>query len=189
MQGLDGGVLVPHPRFQQRCRRRDRDGRKGFCRWLGLVSGCGDLLEAGPVAGDGLAGVLGEVVPQVPAVGDLDRARCAVAGAFGISTGPVPADDPRARVRREPVRQRPGLTAGQDVDRPPGGSIHQDRGVDLPAAQREVIYAQHLRRRRDRGLGQVEDQSQQRAAVHRDPQCPGQPGSGPPGQFEDDLRQ
>jgi hypothetical protein len=46
------------------------------------LRGGGDLLEAGPVAGDGFGGVLGEVVPQVPAVGDLDRLRCAVAGAF-----------------------------------------------------------------------------------------------------------
>ena len=78
------------------------------------------------MAGDGLGGVLGEVVPQVPAVSDLDRARCAVAGAFGIGAGPVAADHPRARVGREPVGQRPGLAAGQHVDGPPGGGVDQD---------------------------------------------------------------
>ena len=41
--------------------------------WQGLRV-CSDLLEAGPVPGDGLGGVLGQVMPQVPAVSDLDRA-------------------------------------------------------------------------------------------------------------------
>jgi hypothetical protein len=34
------------------------------------------------VAGDGLDGVLGEVMPQVPPVRDLDRGRGTVAGAL-----------------------------------------------------------------------------------------------------------
>ena len=75
------------------------------------------------MTGDGLGGVLGEVVPQVPAVGDLDCLRCAVAGAFGIGAGPVAADHPRAWVGLEPPGQRAGLTARQDVDRPAGGGI------------------------------------------------------------------
>ena len=43
--------------------------------WRGLRirGGRGDLLEAGPVPGDGLGGVLGQVMTQVPAVSDLDR--------------------------------------------------------------------------------------------------------------------
>jgi hypothetical protein len=54
-------------------------------RWtvvLAAGSGCGDLLEAGPVTCDGPGGVVGEVVPQVPAVSDLDGARGSGAGAF-----------------------------------------------------------------------------------------------------------
>jgi hypothetical protein len=100
---LDGGVLVTHPRLQPRFRRRSRGGRTGFWRWLWLVSGGGDLLEAGSVPGDGFGGVLGEVVPQVPAAGDLDRLRCAVAGAFGIRASPVAADHLRAWVSLEPM--------------------------------------------------------------------------------------
>jgi hypothetical protein len=42
-------------------------------------AGRADLLEAGPVPG-GLGGVLGQVMPQVPAVSDLDRGGCSVAG-------------------------------------------------------------------------------------------------------------
>src|SRR5689334_10496400 len=41
--------------------------------WRGLPVR-GDLLEVGPVPGDGLGGVLGQVMPEVPAVSDLDRA-------------------------------------------------------------------------------------------------------------------
>jgi hypothetical protein len=109
------------------------------------------------VAGDGLGGVLGEVVPQVPAVRDLDRAGGAIAGAFGVGSGPVPADHPCARVRLEPVRQRPRLAAGQDVDRLPGGDVDQDGCVDVAAAQRKVIDAHNLRRGCDLGFGQVDD--------------------------------
>ena len=42
-----------------------------------------------------------------------------------------------------------------------------DRSVDVAAAQREVIDADHVRRRAGRRIGQAEDQPQQRAAVHR----------------------
>lgn len=56
---------------------------------------------------------------------------------LGSAAGPVPADHPRARVRREPVRQRAGLPAGQHVDRPPGAGVDQDGAVDVAAAQRE----------------------------------------------------
>jgi hypothetical protein len=80
------------------------------------------------------------------AVSDLDRAGRTVAGALGVSTGAVLASHPRARMRLEPVGQRPGLAARQDVDGPPGVGVNQDSGVDVTAAQREVIDAQHLRR-------------------------------------------
>jgi hypothetical protein len=92
---------------------------------LWLLSGRGDLLEAGPVAGDGPGGVLGEVVPQVPAVSHPDRAGRAVAGALGVGAGPVAADHLRPRVRREPVFQRASLAAGQDVDGPPTGLVRR----------------------------------------------------------------
>jgi hypothetical protein len=48
----------------------------------------GDCLgEAAVVAGDGLLDVFGEVVPQVPAVGDLDRVRgrrCGRPASYGL---------------------------------------------------------------------------------------------------------
>jgi hypothetical protein len=39
--------------------------------------------QAGAVAGDGPFDVAGEVVPQVPAISDLDRGWCALAGSVG----------------------------------------------------------------------------------------------------------
>ena len=54
-----------------------------------------------------------------------------------------------------------GLTAGQDVDRPPRDGIDQDGRVDVAAAQREVINTHNLRRGTAVGLGQVDDQPQQ----------------------------
>jgi hypothetical protein len=48
-----------------------RMGPGGGCR---PAAAAGDLLEAGPVPGDGLEGAPGQVMPQVPAVSDLDRA-------------------------------------------------------------------------------------------------------------------
>ena len=141
------------------------------------------------MAGDGLGGVLGEVVPQVPAVSDLHRVRRALAGAFGISAGPVAADHPRAGVGLEPAGQRAGLPAGQDVDRPPGGGVDQDGRADVPCAQREVVGAEHFRRCADLAIGQAGDHPQQRVAVHHDAQRPSQAGPGPPGQLQRDLRQ
>ncbi len=57
--------------------------------WRGsrVRGGRADLLEAGPVPGDGLGGVPGQVVPQVPAVSDLDPSGGSVAGALGVGAG------------------------------------------------------------------------------------------------------
>ena len=92
-------------------------------------------------------------------------------------------------MRGEPVFQRPGLAARQHVDGPPGSGVDQDGGVDVAAVQREVIDADHFGRGAERWVGQVDNQPQQRAAVHRDAQRGGQPRPGPPGQLEGDMGQ
>ena len=107
-QSLDGGVLVTHPRRQPGLGDRNRDGGRVWLRRECWVSGGrGDLLEAGPVAGDGLGGVLGEVMPQMPAVGDLNRSRGAVAGALGIEP---------ARSRQ--ITRTPGCALSQPASGP-----------------------------------------------------------------------
>jgi hypothetical protein len=64
-------------------------------RGLRVRGGRSDLPEAGPVPGDGPGGVLGQGMPQVPAVSGLNRAGGPVAGALGVGAGPVAADHPR----------------------------------------------------------------------------------------------
>lgn len=85
--------------------------------------------DAGVVGGDGLFDGLAQVVPQMPGVGDLLGLRGAAAGAFGIGSGPVPADDLYFRMALQPCGQRFGVPAGQHVHRAPPLQIHQDRGV------------------------------------------------------------
>ena len=76
-------MLVAHAHCQPGLGVHNQFGGRAWIR-LGLwrSGGRGDLFQAGPVACDCLHGVLGEVVPQVPAVSDLDRGRSTVAGAF-----------------------------------------------------------------------------------------------------------
>jgi hypothetical protein len=50
------------------------------------------------VGGDGLFDMLGEVVPQMPPIGYLDRLRCPASGPLGVSAGAVTADHLGARV-------------------------------------------------------------------------------------------
>jgi hypothetical protein len=77
-----------------------------------VPSRCGDeFSEAALVPADAPLDGLGEVLPQMEPVRDLDRVRCAGAGAFGIRAGTVPADHPRLRMFGQPCGQRGGVTA------------------------------------------------------------------------------
>ena len=134
--------------------------------------------------GDRLLGVLSQVVPQVPAVGDLDRGRGAVPGALGVGPGPVPADHLRAGMRLQPRLEGSGLPVRQQVGHVPGPHVDQHRPVHLALGQREVIDPEHQRRSRDLRFGRRGDQPQHRRGVHGDAEGPGQPGGGPPGQLQ-----
>ena len=136
------------------------------------------------MASDRLLGVLGQVVPQVPAVGDLDRARRARPGTLGVVSGPVPADDRRAGMGRQPRLQGGGLPVRQQIDHVPGAHVHQHRPVYLALGQREVIDPEYLRRGGDLLIRHRRDQAQHRGRVHGDPEGPRQPGGGTPGQLQ-----
>jgi hypothetical protein len=84
---------------------------------------------------DGLA----EVVPEMPAVGDLDRLRCAAGGAIGVGAGPVPADDADTGMAGQPFGQGVGGAVGQQVDCPVGGQVNQHGAVVVAPAQGEVV--------------------------------------------------
>jgi len=115
----------------------------------------------------------------MPAIGDLDRVRGAVAGSLGVGAGPVPADDLRAGMRFQPRLERCRLPVWQQVHRVPGVHIHQHGPVDVPLAQREVIDPQDVRGSGDLWLGQRGDQAQHGGRVHGDPEGSGQPGACP----------
>ena len=76
--------------------------------------------EAAAVRGDGLLGVLDQVVPQMPAVSDLDSERRASRGPIAVRRRPISADDFRSGAGLQPVLQRGGLAVGQQVDDLPG---------------------------------------------------------------------
>jgi hypothetical protein len=149
-----------------------------------VVAVAGLVLQAAAMASYRLLGVFGQVVPQMPAVGDLDRVRRSCLGALGVVAGPVPADDSRAGTFFQPRLEAGGLPVRQQVDHVPGAHVHQHRPVHLALGQREVIDPEYLRRGRDLRIRCRGDQAQHRGRVHGDPQGPGQPGGGAAGQLQ-----
>jgi hypothetical protein len=93
--------------------------------WLDQVAATGD---------DGLLYRLGQVVPQVPAIGDLDRRGRACAGAVSVGTGAVPAHDADPGVLFEPTLEGVRGAVREHVQRPVGVDVDDDRAVDVPAA-------------------------------------------------------
>ncbi len=193
----DLGIAVPGPGHQaalpaariQESIRRDLPAiclpwwfvlrRAHRTRRNGAVAGgiaAGLVLQAAAVGSDRLLGIFGQVVPQMPAIGDLDRVRRARPGALSVVAGPVPADDLRAGMRRQPRLQRGGLPVRQQVHHVPGTHVHQHCPVDIALGQREVIDSEDLRRGRDLRLRCRGDQPQHRGRVHRDAERAGQPG-------------
>lgn len=81
----------------------------------------------------------------MPPVTGLDRAGQRPADRLAIGTGPVAANDFDARMAAQPGFQHVSFAAGQDIDPLPSLGVGQDGRVDLAAAQREVIHAQHPR--------------------------------------------
>ena len=146
-QLADFGVPPAGARGQVRLHRVRVRVRVGGLRflvlWLVLACGGGGQAAAA-VRGGGLGGPLAQVVPQVPAVGDLDRAGGALAGAFGVGAGPVPADHRGPGMSLQPALQGGGLPVREQVDDLPGGHVDQDGAVDVALAQREVVDAQGL---------------------------------------------
>ena len=124
----------------------------------GLV-GMREFTQAAAVCQHAALEVPGQVVPQVPAVGDLHRVRGAEPGGLGVGTGPVPADHLDSRVFLQPGGEGRHLAVGQQVNRPPGGHVDHDAAVDVAAAQREVVDPEH-RKSRDLHVRKNPEQAQ-----------------------------
>lgn len=138
--------------------------------------------------GDGLVDGFAEVVEQVPSISDLDRVGRAGARTVGVGAGPVSADDLHLGMVAEPLGQRVGVAARQDLDRTVGGHVDQHRAVHVPTSEREIVDAQH-RYRADDWLRHRAEQTEQGVSTGRHPQRRGEPGPGPAGHRHRDRGQ
>jgi hypothetical protein len=145
-------------------------------------------LQAGAVSGDGAFDGGGQVVPDVPPVGDLQRFGCAETGAFGVCAGTVPAHDLHSRIRPQPRGQCLGGAIGEYVDRTARLDVDQHRAVDVSAPQGEVVDAQHPHNT-GRRVRQRPYQPHQRHPAHVDGHVSGQPCAGPAAECQRDALQ
>src|ERR1700722_15639745 len=147
--------------------------------------GGGGLFQAAAVPAGGLLHLLAEVVPQVPAVGDLERAGGAAGGAGGVAAGPVAADH-RGRgagAASQPAGQDVAVAARQQVDDLVRFHVHQDGGVVLALADGDVVDSEDRDLARVRG-GQCPDQPEQDVPGDGGAQRGGRPRPGAAGQRE-----
>jgi hypothetical protein len=180
-QVLDCRVALGGPDHDLVLRWRWWRQRGWIGRWCGGGRLRGGFLQAATVAKHGLLDVFGEVVPQMPAIGDLDGVGCTLTGAVGVGAGAVPADHLGAWVLAEPAGERGCFSVLQQVDGPVGGHVHQDGAVLAAAAEREVVDTKH-RDLVDLGVWECTQQAEQRRAGCRQPQSTRQPRSSPAGQ-------
>lgn len=88
----------------------------------------------------------GEVVEQMPAIGDLLGFWNGFTDGTGVGTGPVPADDLRAGMFAQPGSEGGRVPVGQDIDHAGRFDVDQDGSVAPALAEGELVDAQHPRR-------------------------------------------
>lgn len=120
----------------------------GRRRLVGLRLAIGDQdAKALAVAGDSPLSGLAEVVPQMPAVGDLRRLGCPGCGAFREERRAVPANNLDAGALRQPYGQAGRLPVRQQIHRPAGLDVDEHRAVDPSFACGVLINTNHPRGR------------------------------------------
>lgn len=82
----------------------------------------------------------GEVVPQVPTVGDLDFLRRPSASGFGIRAGTVAADHLGSGVRSQSFGDGAGFPVGENIDR--AMRFHVDRTVPYRCRLRSAKWSE-----------------------------------------------
>jgi hypothetical protein len=95
------------------------------------------------VLGDGPFHVLGQVVPQMPVVDDLDYSRRPLPSLISVGTRMARADHLRARVLAQPPGEGAGFPVSQLIDRTVGRHDDQHGTVAAAASQREFLDAEH----------------------------------------------
>lgn len=88
-------------------------------------------------------GGLAQVVPQVPPVGYLHCVGQGPADGFGVGRGAVAAHNLDARMLTQPRFQRAGRAVRQYLDPLMGLGVDYHDGVAVPAAQGEIVDADH----------------------------------------------
>jgi len=139
------------------------------------------------MADDGLLDSTDQVVPQVPAVGDLDGVRGTGADAVGVGASPVPADDYDFGTAPQPRCDRVRGAVGQQVDGGAGGHVDDDGAVDVALTEGEVVDAQDG----DLFEGPVGNRphgSQHGVAADGDAEPVRESGTGAPGHRQSDCR-
>jgi hypothetical protein len=114
-------------------------------------------------------------VPAVAALNCAGKRRL-----HGLAVGPraVSAHDLDAGMRLQPVLDDVGGAAFQDVDLAAGLGVDQDRRVDMPLPQGEIIDAEHTGNARV-GKADRHQRAKRRAPGDIDAQRGEQPGSRP----------
>jgi hypothetical protein len=87
---------------------------------------------------------LREVLPQVKAIGDLDRVGGPLPGAVCIGSGPIPGDHADAGMGRQPEGHGFGLTIGQEGERSLPLEIDRYRPIPLTFPNGPIVDAEHL---------------------------------------------
>jgi hypothetical protein len=85
-----------------------------------------------------------KVVPEVHAIGNLDRVGGALPGAVRLGSGPLPGDDADARMGLSPPGEGLRLTIGQKGERPMPLEIDPHRPLRRPFPKGPVVDAEHL---------------------------------------------
>ncbi|GCD99092.1 hypothetical protein EHYA_06804 [Embleya hyalina] len=145
-EGVDGGVLLADP-VGQAPGGPHRGGlwRQRHDRGSGFRCGLG---QESPVPDHGLLDGLGKVLPEVVAVGDVDRIGRARAAGLAERGRAVAADHFDAGVGGRPGGHRLDRAAGQEVDDTAGLDVHRHGGMDVTLARCELVDPQHSRRGR-----------------------------------------
>jgi hypothetical protein len=161
---------------------------RGLCLGSGVAfrGGEGGPGQAAPAGGDALLDGPGEALPQVEAVGDLNRARRPGPGAVGVGARPVPADDLHPGAAGRPVGQRLRVAVLDEVQRGAGLDIDEQRAVVLAAPDREVVDPEDPQGR-GRRVRHGHDQLQHDLPAGRHGQDRGQPGARPARQRDGDA--
>jgi len=109
-----------------------------------LAEGLMDGLEGVAVGVQHLVEGFGEGLPQVNAIGDLDRVGGALTGPVGVRSGPIPGDHADAGMGRSPEGEGLGLTIGPEGERSPPFEIAPHGALGLAFPRGPIINAEHL---------------------------------------------